>query len=278
MKIGAYQFQITGDIASNFQEIKRAVLRASRENIRILAFPECSLTGYPPHDIASSSLCDFEQAALCCDELDKLAKKHEMYIVMGAVMRENDNYYNSAIVFTPTQERYVYQKRALWGWDRDNFRPGNQTGVFEADGIKIGIRICFEIRFPEYFRELYREGTDLNIVMFYDISDNDDIARYDLIKAHIRTRAVENVCYTLSVNAAGPYQTAPTAIYDRSGNTLVELKRNTPGLLVYDLVLPELDFGECGRKEISDIFQKGGGSYEQKSQNDSGQRISDCAH
>ena len=187
-----------------------------------------------------------------------------MYIVIGAIMRENDNYYNSAIVFTPMVERYVYQKRALWGWDRDNFHPGNQTGVFEVDGIKIGIRICFEIRFPEYFRELYRERTDLNIVMFYDISDNDDIARYDLMKAHIRTRAVENVCHTLSVNATGPYQTAPTAIYDRSGNTLMELKRNTPGLLVYDLVLSELDFGECGRKEISDIFQKGQSEYDKR--------------
>ena len=98
----------------------------------------------------------------------------------------------------------------------------------------------------------------------------------DVIANYVKNQG--NVCYTLSVNAAGPYQTAPTAIYDRSGNTLVELKRNTPGLLVYDLVLPELDFGECGRKEISDIFQKGGGNYEQKSQNDSGQRISDCTH
>ena len=96
----------------------------------------------------------------------------------------------------------------MLGWDRDNFYPGNQTGVFEVDGIKIGIRICFEIRFPEYYRELYRENTDLNIVMFYDKSDNNDIARYDLIKAHIRTRAVENVCHTLAVNTAGPYQTA----------------------------------------------------------------------
>ncbi len=129
----------------------------------------------------------------------------------------------------------------MLGWDRDNFYPGNQTGVFEVDGIKIGIRICFEIRFPEYYRELYRENTDLNIVMFYDKSDNNDIARYDLIKAHIRTRAVENVCHTLAVNTAGPYQTAPTAIYDRSGNTLMELNRNMPGLLVYELSLSKLN-------------------------------------
>ena len=78
-----------------------------------------------------------------------------------------------------------------------------------------------------------------------------------MIKAHIRTRAVKNVCYTMSVNMAGLYQTAPTAIYDRFGNTIVELNRNMPGLLVYDLVLPQLNFGKCGRKEISDAFQNG---------------------
>lgn len=255
MKIGAYQFQITGDIASNFHEMQRAVLQASQGNIRILTFPECALTGYPPHDIASASLVDFEQVTFYCNELDRLAKKYQMYIAAGAIMSENDHYYNSAIVFTPTQERYVYQKRALWGWDRENFRPGHQTGVFEVDGIKVGIRICFEIRFPEYFRELYLEGTDLNIVMFYDISDKNDMDRYDLIKAHIKTRAVENVCHTLSVNAIGPYQTAPTAIYDRSGNTLMELDRNTPGLLVYDFALSKLNFGERGRKEISDEWR-----------------------
>jgi len=65
------------------------------------------------------------------------------------------------------------------------------------------------------------------------------------------------VCHILSVNTTGPYQTAPTALYDRSGNTLVELDRNTPDLLAYDLVYPKPNFGECGRKEISDILQKG---------------------
>ena len=68
--------------------------------------------------------------------------------------------------------------------------------------------------------------TDLNIVLFYDVSDRDDIERYDLIKSHIRMRAVENVTYTLSVDAISPYQTAPTALYDRSGYSWIELKKN----------------------------------------------------
>lgn len=148
----------------------------------------------------------------------------------------------------------IYHKRALWGYDKDNFCEGKNNGVFVIDGIKIGIRICYEIRFPEFFRELYKEKTELNLVLFYDVSDKDDIERYELIKAHIRTRAVENVCYTLTADTIRPYQTAPTALFDRSGYVLRELTRNTEDLLVYDLSETSLNFGELGRKSISDLL------------------------
>ena len=90
--------------------------------------------------------------------------------------------------------------------------------------------------------------------MFYDVADYDDIERYELIKSHIRTRAVENVTYTLAVDTIRPYQTAPTALFDRSGCSLMELKRNEEGMLVYDLEKKEPDFGEKGRMEISSMF------------------------
>ena len=93
----------------------------------------------------------------------------------------------------------------------------------KKSNMYILVRICFEVRYPEYFRELYRENTALNIILFYDVADSDDIERYELIKSHIRTRAVENVTYTMSVNSIRPYQTAPTGIFDKSGRTINEL-------------------------------------------------------
>lgn len=140
----------------------------------------------------------------------------------------------------------------MWGWDRDNFTVGNNEGIVQIDDWKIGIRICFEIRFPEFFRELYRKQTDLNVVIFYDVSDHDDIYRYQMIKSHILTRAVENVTYTLTANAISPFQTAPTILCDKSGQVLQELARNEERLLIYDLKKKENNFGEAGRKEIAD--------------------------
>ena len=256
MIIGAYQFAVTGNIDHNFRAIKQAIISASKKRVKLLVFPECALTGYPPRDIEHSSSIDLRYMDLCCNELAQLAKTYGMHIVVGAITKHDEYYYNSAIVFTPTQDRMIYNKRALWGWDTENFCPGDQIGVFGIDRLRIGVRICYEVRFPEYFRELYLQNTDLNIILFYDVSDNDDTERYELIRSHIRTRAVENVCHTLSVNATCTFQTAPTALFDKSGRPLAELDRNTDDLLVYDLELSQLDFGEQGRKEISDTLTK----------------------
>lgn len=252
MKIGAYQFAITNDIDHNLNIIKKAIIQASQEGVKLLVFPECALTGYPPRDIPNSSSVKFDELTCAYEQLQNLAVGNAMHIIVGTITREAGKYYNSAILFAPYGEKMIYHKRALWGWDKDNFSIGNANGVFDIEGLRVGIRICFEVRFPEFFRELYQEHTDLNIVLFYDVSDYDDVERYELIKSHIRTRAVENVTYTLTVDAICPYQTAPTALYDKSGCSLIELERNQEKLLVYDFENAEPDFGELGRKEISD--------------------------
>ena len=138
--------------------------------------------------------------------------------------------------------------------DRDNFTEGQNGGIFEIGGITIGVRICFEIRFPEYFCELYKQRTDLNVVLFYDVSDVDDHDRYNMIKGHLQTCAVENVTIVISVDSIKPFQTAPTVVIGKSGEIIKECDRNKTELLIYDFEKSVDDFGEQGRREISDSF------------------------
>lgn len=252
MKIGAYQFAVSGDIQQNFKIIEKAIEQAAEAGVKLLVFPECALTGYPPRDMEQASSVDFNKTDLAYNQIQNWVDKNSIYVILGTITKDGEEIYNSAIIFSPHGEKQVYHKRALWGWDKDNFNIGNKDGIIKIEDYKIGIRICFEVRFPEFFRELYKEQTDLNIILFYDVADYDDKERYDLIRAHIRTRAVENVTYTLSVDAISPYQTAPTAVYDKSGQSLLELKRNEEGLLTYDFDNQEADFGEKGRQQISD--------------------------
>ena len=264
MKIGAYQFAVNGNTRENLNHIKRAMSEAAEQGVELLAFPECALTGYPPHDIPDSQAVDFEEVGAALEEIQDLAIERGICAVVGSITEGelNGKPRNSAVIFLPDGKREIYHKRALWGWDKDNFvapdnfSPGDGGGVFQLGGIKIGVRICFEVRFPEYFRELYAQNTDLDIILFYDTADNDNMDRYDLIRSHIRTRAVENVCPILTVDTIRPYQTAPTALYDRSGGVLAELERNKEGLLVCDWEKAELTFGEQGRKTFSDMLTK----------------------
>ena len=266
MKIGAYQFAVSGNIQENLNTIKQAIVKAAEQDVELLAFPECALTGYPPHDIPDSRALDFEEVDAALEEIQALAIERGICTVVGSITQDrnepNEKPRNSAVIFLPDGKRKIYHKRALWGWDKDNFvapdifSPENTGGVFQLCGVKIGVRICFEVRFPEYFRELYAQNTDLDIILFYDVDNSDNTGRYDLIRSHIRTRAVENVCPILTVDTIRPYQTAPTALYDCSGGTLAELERNKEGLLVCEWKKTELTFGEQGRKTFSDLLTK----------------------
>ena len=277
MKIAAYQFAVTSDIDNNLETVVKAVNAAKKRGIELVVFPECALTGYPPRDMASSADVSFAKVEECCNKLQLLSDETEVAFILGTIARENDRICNRAIFFAPKSKPVTYDKRALWGWDRDNFSCKNESdtnytnyaetcnnlqqktgivtpGVYDYKGFRIGIRICFEVRFPEYFRELYREKTDLDVVLFYDVADEENIDRYNMIKGHIQTRAVENVCTFITANSIKPYQTAPTAIFGRSGQILAECKRNEKAFVEYDLEKKEYDFGERGRKEISDIL------------------------
>lgn len=252
MKLGAYPFPVSGSVAANLEHIRHGIRQATAQGVELLIFPECALTGYPPRHIPSPMVIDFDALARAHDELRALTVKYGLHLVIGTMWQEGDAVFNSALHLAPDGSRSAYHKRALWGWDAEHFTPGTQSGVWEINGLRVGVRICYEVRFPEYFRELYRARTDLNLLLFCDVADADDPSRYDLIRAHIRTRAVENVCPILTVNATAPCQTAPTGFYDASGRALAELRRGEAGLLVVDWSPRPLSFGEQGRRAYSD--------------------------
>lgn len=251
MKVAAYQFGVTGDIRQNMVEMEDAIRRATAQQAQLIVFPECALTGYPPRDLPDSRAVDAEAVAQALTRLQELSDANEIHILVGTIVFDGA-YRNRTYCIAPGTPMTWYDKRALYGWDSDNFTEGEQDGVFTIGGYRIGLRICFEVRFPEYFRELYLAGTDLDIVLFNDVADADDIGRYQMIRSHLITRAVENVTPFLTVDATAPYQTAPTCVIDASGRVVSELKRNEAGLLLFDFEKQELNFGEIGRKKVSD--------------------------
>lgn len=254
MKIAVYPFASTGSIDENLRSIRTGIELAAAKQVRLLAFHECALCGYPPIETEISAIHP-EAIDRALSEIAHLAQQHKMYIAVGTVRFENDRRFNSLILFSDCGKVVgCYDKAALWGWDVDHFSPGQQPGVFEIDGVRVGFRICFDVRFPECFRSLYRESANLCIVAFSDTSEKPDPERYEIIQSHLRTRAVENVMTVFSVNSLSRHCTAPTAVFNPDGRILTEAPVDRPSLLVWDYEIPEITFGRRGRIENSNRF------------------------
>lgn len=247
MRIAVFQFASGDNIRENFDRITSAITQASEHHVRLLVFHECAACGYPPIETPDVHRIDFDQLNQYTCEVRRQAKRYAMYIALGTIINVDGVKYNSSLLINPEGDIIGrYDKRARWGWDTDNFEKGTSPGIYEIDGVKVGFRICFEIRFPEYFRELYHSQVELCFVSFSDVSEQDLPERYHILKSHLITRAVENVMTIVSVNSISKFQTCPTAVFNIYGGVVKEAPKNQEHLLIYDYVAPEKGFGAKG--------------------------------
>jgi len=252
LKAGAFQFAACESIENNLEALKRGIAKATDENVRLLLTQECAVCGYPPIEVSSIQDIDRARQSEAFQEISKLAKKHEMYIALGMVTFSEEKPYNSIQLVSPDGTHLKpYHKRALWGWDIDNFQPGNDTGTYNIDGIKIGVRICFEVRFPEYFRELFIEQVDLALVSFADVGQDEQKGKFNTIQSHLVSRAAENVMYVLSANSISQQQLAPTCAINPDGKVTSAAPSNVEYLLTTEIEITEPDFSRQGRIETS---------------------------
>ena len=253
MKIACYPFAAVADMEENLRHIRLGVKTAAEKGARLVCFQECALTGYPPAETQIDSITE-ERCAAGIRAVSDLAREGGICILTGTVLYDGGRRYNSALVFDGNgKEICRYDKRALWGWDRENFTPGERDGVFTLDGMKIGIRICFDVRFPELFRPLFDAGTPLCVMPFCDTAAQYP-ERQRIITGHVRTRAAENVMQMLSVNSLSRYPAVPTAWFDQNGRILKQTDRER--LLLCDVTVRSDDFGMQGRRVNAILFRE----------------------
>ena len=255
MKIGILQFSVSRNISENLNKICNAIIEASLNGTQLLVTQECALCGYPPLEIPSINMIEFEMLEKCVSKITELARKNNIHIALGLIRKVNSKCINSIAFIAPDGIRGYYDKRALWGWDKENFTSGTTSGpIFDVNGTKFGVRICFEIRFPEYFRELYREEIDFILISFCDISKNKNIERLKIIESHLITRAIENAKTVISVNSTTFHQTAPTCVIDPDGRKLIEAINDKEDLIYYEFEKTEENFGRKGRCYYNNIL------------------------
>ncbi|MQF81322.1 MAG: NAD+ synthase [SAR202 cluster bacterium] len=239
IRVAAAQVNTTvGDIEGNSQVIEKWIKLAQIQQAELIAFPELTITGYPPEDLVLYA--DFIEA-------NKTALRHiatkvkDIVVVVGFVDSEDGKLFNSAAVLHQGKIVTTYRKIHLPNYgvfdERRYFTPGDECPVISIRGIKIGINICEDIWEPIGPSEVQRKAGAQIII-------NLNSSPYQLGKHRHREEIVSdlsrrNNIYTLYTNQIGGQDElvfdGGSMLFDPDGKLLGNSPRFEESLLVADI-------------------------------------------
>jgi predicted amidohydrolase len=202
MKFAIYQMGlIAGSPEENRRKVEAWIDKVMKdENPDVVLLPELWTTSFVLDQL--EELADNEKEPTT-SFLSGLAKKHEINIIGGSIANKVDGkIYNTSLVFNRLGELvHEYSKIHLVPMlDEPQYLTGGmeQVRVFELDGVRMGVIICYDLRFPELARKLALEGAE---VLF--IAAVWPIARKNHWTSLQVARAIENQMYVMSSNTIG---------------------------------------------------------------------------
>lgn len=150
---------IAGDVSKNIETHARAIRAAAQHGVRVLVFPELSLTGYEPTLAAALAFAP-DDARLA--PLVELARDHHLTAIVGAPLRAATPLPQlGAIALSDAGERSVYAKIHLHPGEEKHFSPGDTPLVLSRDPHKIGVAICADVTHTSHPRACAALGADI---------------------------------------------------------------------------------------------------------------------
>jgi predicted amidohydrolase len=189
---------VLGDVRANCAALAARVAEAAADGVKLIIFPECYLTGYMYPDRATAAAAAISADGAEIREIEALSARHDIEIVVGFLEKRDDSLHNSAAVIGPSGTIGVHRKRHLpfLGVDRFVDEPDTiEPSLFDLRAGRLGVAICYEIRFPEVMRTLALAGAD-----FIALPTNWPVQSVLLATAFTKVRAAENFVYLLVSN------------------------------------------------------------------------------
>lgn len=199
MKLALWQTLPYPSIDTALEALSEAADRAASQGADLLITPEMFVGGY---NIGADQVAlHAEHADLALDLLKTIAKTREIALVAGLALPGSPRPHNSCIAIDKTgQELARYHKTHLYGdVDRAQFTAGNTlSSVFDLNGWKASLAICYDVEFPELVRSLALCGAEVVLCPTANMAPFDSVATR-LVPA----RAEENGLYLAYCNYIG---------------------------------------------------------------------------
>jgi predicted amidohydrolase len=188
---------VEGDRNHNFTKA-RLLLEQYKpgKGVQFIQFPELFAIGFRHEDYQKEgpgvpgSTAEF---------LSSIAEEYGAYVIGTGIEKTDAMFYNTLVLVKPDGKvSGTYRKIHPFQEERDVFKGGEAVTLFDCSGIKVGVQICYDIRFPEVTRKLALEGAELVLVpaAFPD-------PRCEHWNTLVRARAIENQLYVAATNRIG---------------------------------------------------------------------------
>ncbi len=209
LRVGAVQMRSTSDLAANLGVVRELTGRAATDGARLVALPECfSFLGQREGDklaIAES----LATGGPILGTLRELATKHGIWMLGGGtpeiVAGDAKRTYNTAILVNPRGEiAATYRKIHLFDVDipggavlreSDATCAGSELVVADIEGARVGLTICYDVRFPELYRTLALDRGAEVLMVPAAFTAHTGAAHWHLL---LRARAVEDQAWVVA--------------------------------------------------------------------------------
>ena len=214
MKIAALQMVSGTSVAANLQRAEGLLAQAAAHGVRLAVLPwYFGLMGRSDTDKVRAR--EKPGSGPIQDYLADAARRHGLWIVGGTLPLESpdpDRVLNTTLVFNPAGEQAArYDKMHLFAFQRgteryaeaDSITPGAQAVAFDCEGLRIGLTICYDLRFPELFRTLSNPAPCDLYLLPAAFTHTTGEKHWEVL---LRARAIENLAYVLGSAQGGVHE------------------------------------------------------------------------
>lgn len=255
------QLKVGKDRTINLRNASEQIAKAKSGGARLIALPECFNSPYGTNFF--NEYAESIPNGPTCEMLSKAAKEHGIYLVGGTFPEiEAGKYYNTCTVWNPEGELIAkYRKMHLFDIDipggitfkeSDILSAGNQLATFKIDDVKIGLGVCYDIRFEE-LAKLYRlQGCEL-LVYPGAFNMTTGPIHWELLQ---KGRALDNQVFVFAISPArgekGYIAWGHSQVTDPWGKVIAQAGHEE------EILYCDLDFNECDkvRQQIPIGYQR----------------------
>ncbi|MBS4098458.1 MAG: carbon-nitrogen hydrolase family protein [Sulfuricella sp.] len=207
-RVAAVQMASGPNVAANLSEAERLIGMAAAQGAKLVVLPEFFAI-MASKDADRLAVREAEGKGPIQKFLARMAKQHKIWLVGGSVPLEASDpnkVRNACLVYDDKGKQVArYDKIHLFGLDLGNERyreeetiePGDQVVVVETPYGKVGLSICYDLRFPE----LYRAMGDVDVIVLpAAFTETTGKAHWEIL---VRARAVENLAYVVAAAQGG---------------------------------------------------------------------------